>query len=110
MHFFTLNLTSKSGTPTVRTHCSSRVSNQRSLFHISAGLDKIEPSQKEKGTTNQHVLTSQNTSPRLPPFPNPTIGLPVVQIKQVNFRFELKRLKISDRADCCKYARTQVDI
>ena len=73
-----------SGAPTVRTHCVSRVSNQRSLFHISAGLDKIDPSQKDKNTVQTHQ-NPQNTSPRLPPFPNPTIGHPVAQIRQVNF-------------------------
>ena len=73
-----------SGSPSVRTHCVNRVSNQRSLFHISAGLDKVESGQKEK-STSQIASSNQSTSPRLPPFPHPTFGQPVVQIKQVDF-------------------------
>lgn len=78
-HIFPIN--PYGGSPSVRTHCVNRVSNQRSLFHISAGLDKVESGQKEK-STSQIASSNQSTSPRLPPFPHPTFGQPVVQIKQ----------------------------
>ena len=64
-HVFPIN--PYGGAATVRTHCNPRVTNQRSLFQISAGMDQL-------------VIRNQ---PRLPPFPNPTVVQPVVQIKQV---------------------------
>ena len=64
-HVFPIN--PYGGAATVRTHCNARVTNQRSLFQISAGMDQL-------------VIRNQ---PRLPPFPNPTLVQPVVQIKQV---------------------------
>lgn len=63
-HVFPIN--PYGGAATVRTHCNPRVTNQRSLFQISAGMDQL-------------VIRNQ---PRLPPFPNPTVVQPVVQIKQ----------------------------
>ena len=57
----------------MRTHCSLRVTNERSLFQISADL---------KGT--RHITRNQ---PRLPPFPTPTLVLPSVQIKQVQINY-----------------------
>jgi hypothetical protein len=66
-HVFPIN--PYGGAATVRTHCSLRVTNERSLFQISADL---------KGTG--HITRNQ---PRLPPFPTPTLVLPSVQIKQV---------------------------
>ena len=73
------------GEPTVRTHCVTRVSNQKSLFHISAGINYSDPKSKDKNgqKPNPSVPPIKSSSPKLPPFPTPTVILPVVQIKQV---------------------------
>ena len=74
-----------SGEPTVRTHCVTRVSNQKSLFHISAGINYSDPKSKDKNgqKPNPSVPPIKSSSPKQPPFPTPTVILPVVQIKQV---------------------------
>jgi len=74
-HVFPIN--PYGGTATVRTHCSARVTNERSLFQISAGLG-----QHRSGGQPQSTDHSIRAHPRLPPFPNPTLVQPCVQVKQ----------------------------
>jgi len=81
-HIFPIN--AYGGEPTVRTHCMTRVSNQKSLFHISAGINYSDPKSKDKNgqKPNPSVPPIKSSSPKQPPFPTPTVILPVVQIKQ----------------------------
>ena len=72
-----------SGPATVRTHCSTRVTNERSLFQISAGLRGGNNASGEVRGSKTGATEPIRSHPRLPPFPMPTLVQPCVQVKQV---------------------------
>lgn len=83
-HVFPIN--PYGGPATVRTHCSARVTNERSLFQISAGLRGHQSDPLTRGTGQPSGAAADQmrvrNHPRLPPFPNPTLVQPCVQVKQ----------------------------
>ena len=77
-------ITPYGGPAGVRTHGSAHVVNRLSRFHRSAGLSV-------DGRSNSPILMAENSlgnsstafvNPRLPPFPHPTVILPLAQLRQ----------------------------
>ncbi|XP_055684455.1 breast carcinoma-amplified sequence 3 homolog [Lutzomyia longipalpis] len=71
----------------IRTHGSPHVVNRLSRFHRSAGLsmDGARSSSPVSYTDTPHGNNhtgSAYTNPRLPPFPHPTVILPLTQLRQ----------------------------
>lgn len=78
-------VTSYGGPAGVRTHGSPHVVNRLSRFHRSAGLSAEGRSGSPVNhTTDATAAFVQNayTNPRVPPFPHPTVVLPLAQLRQ----------------------------
>ncbi|XP_046644842.1 breast carcinoma-amplified sequence 3 homolog isoform X3 [Daphnia pulicaria] len=78
------------GSVGVRTHTSTRVVNRLSRFHRSAGLDDTPSSGRSSpvlsGSPNNSRPLESTTllpypNPRLPPYPHPTVVVPLVQLR-----------------------------
>lgn len=76
-------ITPYGGPAGVRTHGSAHVVNRLSRFHRSAGLSvdgrSSSPILMAENSANQSI---SYTNPRLPPFPHPTVILPLAQLRQ----------------------------
>lgn len=70
----------------VRTHGSPHVVNRLSRFHRSAGLSIEGRSNSPVNTFSDHStynqLSNAYNNPRIPPFPHPTVVLPLAQLRQ----------------------------
>lgn len=70
----------------VRTHGSPHVVNRLSRFHRSAGLSVDGRSNSPVNTSTDHAtfntLSNAYNNPRIPPFPHPTVVLPLAQLRQ----------------------------
>lgn len=76
-------ITPYGGVVSFRTHGSPHVVNRLSRFHRSAGLsiDGRSSSPILMAEHSNNVVTAY-TNPRLPPFPHPTVVLPLAQLRQ----------------------------
>lgn len=84
-------VTSYGGPAGVRTHGSPHVVNRLSRFHRSAGLSVEGRSGSPVHTANVSgvseigalsQISNAYTNPRVPPFPHPTVVLPLAQLRQ----------------------------
>ncbi len=65
-----------------RTHSAPYVVNRLSRFHRSAGLAVDGRSSSPIQMSDYAVQSTSYANPRLPPFPHPTIVLPLAQLRQ----------------------------
>jgi hypothetical protein len=79
-------ITPYGGQVSVRTHASPHVVNRLSRFHRSAGLSADgrcgSPILMSGDPLSTNHLNSAFPNPRLPPFPHPTVVLPLAQLRQ----------------------------
>lgn len=77
-------ITPYGGAAGVRTHGSPHVVNRLSRFHRSAGLsiDGRSSSPVSYSENCNSNLSSAFANPRIPPFPHPTVVLPLAQLRQ----------------------------
>ncbi|CRK91183.1 CLUMA_CG004867, isoform A [Clunio marinus] len=66
----------------IQSHPSPHVVNRLSRFHRSAGLSADGRSSSPILISEHAVHSTAYTNPRLPPFPHPTVVLPLAQIRQ----------------------------
>lgn len=75
-------ITSYGGSCGYRTHSAPHVVNRLSRFHRSAGLPVDGRSSSPILMAEHAVQSTAYANPRLPPFPHPTIVLPLAQLRQ----------------------------
>lgn len=75
-------ITPYGGSPGFRTHSAPHVVNRLSRFHRSAGLSVDGRSSSPILMAEHAVQTTANANPRLPPFPHPTVVVPLAQLRQ----------------------------
>lgn len=75
-------ITPYGGQPGYRTHSAPHVVNRLSRFHRSAGLSLDGRSSSPLLISEHTVQSTTFANPRLPPFPHPTVVLPLAQLRQ----------------------------
>lgn len=75
-------ITPYGGQPGFRTHSTAHVVNRLSRFQRSAGLSADGRSSSPILMAEHAVQTTAHANPRLPPFPHPTVVLPLAQLRQ----------------------------
>lgn len=75
-------ITSYGGHCGYRTHSAAHVVNRLSRFHRSAGLPVDGRSSSPILMSEHAVQSTAFANPRLPPFPHPTVILPLAQLRQ----------------------------
>ncbi|KAL7029571.1 hypothetical protein ACKWTF_006290 [Chironomus riparius] len=75
-------ITSYGGHCGYRTHSAAHVVNRLSRFHRSAGLPVDGRSSSPILMSEHAVQSTAYANPRLPPFPHPTVILPLAQLRQ----------------------------
>lgn len=75
-------LTPYGGQPGYRTHSAPHVVNRLSRFHRSAGLTVDGRSSSPILMAEHAVHSTAYANPRMPPFPHPTVVLPLAQLRQ----------------------------
>ena len=75
-------ITPYGGQPGYRTHSAPHVVNRLSRFHRSAGLTVDGRSSSPILMAEHAVHSTAYANPRLPPFPHPTVVMPLAQLRQ----------------------------
>lgn len=76
-------ITPYGGQPAYRTHSQPHVVNRLSRFHRSAGLHMADNRSGSPILMAEHApYSTTHSNPRMPPFPHPTVVLPLAQLRQ----------------------------